>query len=63
MIFLGLVLDCKNGLLRVCAAVLHKLSTERNQRHAGSTGREFSQWWRNAQGGTAAEGRGNSSAA
>lgn len=55
--------DCKNGLIRVCVAVLHKLTTERNQRHFGSSGREFSQWCRNAQGGTTADGRGNSSAA
>lgn len=47
----------------VQAAVLHKLTTERNQRHFGSSGREFSQWWRNAQGGTTADGRGNSSTA
>lgn len=56
-------IDCKNGLLRVGAAVLHKLTTERNQRHVGSSGREFSQWWRNAQGGTTADGKGNSSTA
>lgn len=57
------VRDCKNGLLRLHAAVLHKLTTERNQRHVGSSDREFSQWWRNAQGGTTADGRGNSSVA
>lgn len=56
-------IDCKNGLLRVRAAVLHKLTTERNQRHVGSSGGEFSQRWRNAQGGTTADGRGNSSVA
>lgn len=55
-------IDCKSGLLRVRAEALHKLTTERNQRHVGSSGREFSQRWRNAQGGTTADGRGNSSA-
>lgn len=55
--------DYKNGLIRVCVAVLHKLTTERNQKHFGSLDREFSQWCRNAQGGTTADGRGNSSAA
>lgn len=49
--------------LRVWAAALHKLSAEKNQRHVGSLGREFSQRWRNALGGTAAHGRGNNSVA
>lgn len=62
MSFLDAV-DCKNGLIRVCVAVLHKLTTERNQRHVGSSGREFSQRSRNAQGGTTADGKGNTSAA
>lgn len=42
---------------------MHKLTTERNQRHVGSSGGEFSQRCRNAQGGTTADGRGNSSSA